>query len=504
MKTIFFIRAIFLFSIAGVILAGCKKIDELQKNPNQSDQATPALLLTNILQNTHEDAFEGFDDFPGTQQQFMVCNEVYYMDQTYLWGSGNWGYYNTLRNVNRLEIETNKKSDELTPSYLAIAKFLKAYLFSKISLQAGDIPLSETMKASEGTFYPKYDNQKSVFLQCLNWLEEANSEMGAILSQNGGASIEGDYFFGGSIASWQRIVNSLQLRLLINLSKKESDGDLKIKERFQSIISNPAKYPIVTENDQNLQIVYNESLVSNYYPLYLDLDGSRYTARVLIGATWLDLLTSNKDPRTFIIASPAPSIAADPNNPFANYKGAKTGDLQSYIQTQTVAGQYSTLKRSYWISKTGHPCIQVGASETYFNIAEAINRGWISGDAAANYKNGIRRSMEFFGVSETDVNVFLNQPSIAYKGNGSEGLQQILTQKYVAFFENSGWEAYYNYRRTGIPAWEVGIANENKAIPKRFRYPTDEYTTNAANVKSAVQSQFGGSDTRNDVMWIIE
>ena len=33
-------------------------------------------------------------------------------------------------------------------------------------------------------------------------------------------------------------------------------------------------------------------------------------------------------------------------------------------------------------------------------------------------------------------------------GNTAAGLTQILTQKYVAFFQNSGLEAFYNQRRT--------------------------------------------------------
>ncbi len=78
-------------------------------------------------------------------------------------------------------------------------------------------------------------------------------------------------------------------------------------------------------------------------------------------------------------------------------------------------------------------------------------------------------------------------------------------QKYLAFFQNSGWEAYYNYRRTGVPAFDggTGIGN-NGIIPKRWAYPTDEQNTNAGNWQSALQAQGFNTDNINDAMWLIK
>jgi len=86
------------------------------------------------------------------------------------------------------------------------------------------------------------------------------------------------------------------------------------------------------------------------------------------------------------------------------------------------------------------------------------------------------------------------------------GLEQIIKQKYVAFFQNSGSEAYFNYRRTGFPAFSLGgpgTGNSGK-IPLRFQYPGTERTTNGANLTSALSSQFGGNDDINAAMWVIK
>ncbi|GAO44623.1 SusD/RagB family nutrient-binding outer membrane lipoprotein [Flavihumibacter petaseus] len=489
---------------AAVLITGCKKIDEIQKNPNASDQASPKLIVTGIQYDMYDNSWSD-NSYSQRMAQTQVLNFDYYGNQSYTWGSGSF-YYNTLRNVGRLETEADKQGvNTVTRGYKAFAKFAKAMLYSKMTEQMGDIPLSEAMQGADGVHYPKYDSQKSVYLQCLQWLTEANTELAAILTENPNAAIEGDIYYGGSLAKWQQAVNSLSLRLLISLSKKEADGDLNLKERFNAIVSNPAAYPVILTNSSNLQMTYNSTDKSNNFPVFPD-DSKFYVNRNILGATWVDLLTGLKDPRIFIIASPAENIPEDPADPFARYKGANSGAIQSEIQTATNAGLYAYLNRSYWLKDaSGIPCIQLGASETAFNIAEGINRGWTTGDAGEYYKMGITQSMLFYGVEASDIADFLAQPEVTYAGNDADGLEQILTQKYVAYFGNSGWQAYYNQRRTGVPAFVIGPANENGGmIPVRFSYPSAEYTNNKESVTDAVQEQFGGSDTRNDVMWLIK
>ena len=180
----------------------------------------------------------------------------------------------------------------------------------------------------------------------------------------------------------------------------------------------------------------------------------------------------------------------------------------------------------YYQSFVGpEPTIILGYPETCFNIAEAANRGWITADAADNYRKGILASLAFYGISEganlrvgdaggtpaatvaitANVTKFLEMA--AYKGNTEAGLAQILEQKYVAFFQNSGWEAFYNWRRTGFPdtfvTSGVGINAQSK-VPIRWQYPVDEITYNSVNAKAAIQSQYGGTDDIFAKMWLLK
>ncbi|MNH41012.1 Starch-binding associating with outer membrane [compost metagenome] len=99
----------------------------------------------------------------------------------------------------------------------------------------------------------------------------------------------------------------------------------------------------------------------------------------------------------------------------------------------------------------------------------------------------------------------MTQPVIVLSGNADEALKQILLQKYLGFFQNSGWEAYYNQRRTGVPTFLVGPGTANsQRIPKRFLYPSSEHTNNKENLEKALDSQFSGKDDINDAMWILK
>jgi hypothetical protein len=182
----------------------------------------------------------------------------------------------------------------------------------------------------------------------------------------------------------------------------------------------------------------------------------------------------------------------------------------------------------YYSSYSAEPGIIIGYAEQCFNIAEAIHRGWITGNAEDWYKAGIKTSLAFYGIpvdaagSITKVypyngdnaknytipfnfeGSYYPQEAVKYAG-GAAGLRQILLQKYLAFFQNSGWEAYFNHRRTGVPEFLTGTGTGNGGrIPKRFQYPASEQTNNRENWKEAIDRQFGGTDDINAEMWLIK
>jgi hypothetical protein len=220
--------------------------------------------------------------------------------------------------------------------------------------------------------------------------------------------------------------------------------------------------------------------------------------------------------------------SAKPFTDFTAYIGAPAGFSMSALGNNAQGGQYSyTNPLRYYADFAGskaEPAIIIGYPEMCFNIAEGLNRGWASGDASSWYNDGIESSMSFMGITEgssmkvsnltatvvygsvTNISVaaYLAQPEVAYKG-GSDGLTQILQQKYIAFWQNSNWEAFFNQRRTGVPAFSVGVGSGNgNKIAVRWQYPVAEASANSSNYNAAVQTQFGGVDDLNGRLWIIQ
>jgi len=487
--------------ILAIALSSCQKFSDLEKDPNRPGQVPPSLIFTSVLYGIYYAPWSDVQRW----NQFYCSNYAYYAEQKYDWTTTSFNY-SQLKNVNQMIAEAKRIGLPDNNPYAAIGKFFNAYYYIDMSMKLGDVPLTDALKSLDNTT-PKYDTQKAVFQQALTWLEESNTGLQTLIN-SGDQTLTGDFMLSGDLKKWQKVVNSYKLRVLITLSKKESDTDINIKTQFANVVSNPTKYPIMTSLDDNLKFTYNSS--TDKYPLNQDNYGQTAT-RNNMSATYLNTLASLKDPRTFIVADPAAAkikaglTAAD----YEAYVGASSGESLDDMSTKMLNGDYSPISKShYYSSYTGEPCIQIGYSEVCFNIAEAINRGWATGNAEDYYIKGIKASWTFHGVTdiETKWSAYYAQTSVKLSSTAASALTQILTQKYLAFFQNSGWEAYNNFRRTGVPTFLTGPGTANSGrIAKRWQYPSSERTTNATNYNATLMSQFGAAtDDINSEMWIVK
>lgn len=510
-----------------LLLGGCQDYNQLVKNPNLPVKSSPSLILTGIM-NSMNDA-NAWNGFQGSMcaSQFWISSYTYYGTNNYDQGpflNTSFGYYSTLENVLRMEIEAKNAGAATVNPYSAFASFFRAYYFHLMSQKFGDLPMSQALQGADNKA-PVYDSQKSIYLQILAWLDDSNTQFAQLIAQND-QTLSGDIYLSNSLAAWQKVVNSFTLRVLISLSKKTSDADLAVATKFANIINNPSKYPVLTGNSDNLKYVFNAQF--NNYPKNPGNRGQT-VAREVVSATFLNLTTSLNDPRTFIAATPAPAqlTAGKSYSDQAAYVGGSPGDDMSTLGVNSQAGKYSYVNALRYYStidgSKAEPAIIIGYPELCFNIAEGINRGWATGNAATWYKNGITASMSFLGITEggtiavgdisnntygtvtTSIANYLAQTSVIYQGDNALGLNQILTQKYIAFWQNSNWEAFFNQRRTGVPTFLTGAGTGNGGkLPMRWQYPIAEQAANASNYNTAIQSQFSNTDDLNGVMWILK
>jgi len=510
-----------------VFITACKKkFEDYSQNNNLPLAVPPGVVLRAVLGDLLV-LPGGFED---KADQYIVSNYTYYGDNTYWTGSATLNY-GTLNNVISMEALANKAygGSDNNP-YHALGLFARAFFFVSMSEKVGDLPMTEALQGVNN-LTPVYNTQKDIFKQSLLWLDSANTILADNIA-NGFLEFSGDFYFNPSdnstsaidaLIKWQKVVNSFKLRVLIELSKKADDPDLNVKSQFAAIINDPAKYPIFTGNADNLQYVYNTGY--NYYPDNATNYGNN-AGRLNVGATYLNILSSLNDLRAMVVAEPARGLGfADTD--YRSYVGGASGTDLGELATLSGVGKLSFYNYNHYYSGlTGEPTLIISYPELCLNIAEAINRGWVTGSADTWYQNGVKASFEFYGLKDGDNTItlrradgtgnltytvsfiyadYFNQPSVKYAGDDATGLTQILTQKYLAYFRNSGLQGYYQWRRTGVPAFDAGSGTGNGGvIPRRFQYPTNEASTNEVNLKAAVQSQYGGADDINQDVWLVQ
>lgn len=204
-----------------------------------------------------------------------------------------------------------------------------------------------------------------------------------------------------------------------------------------------------------------------------------------------------------IFFRPTPDTEGKPNPQYAGLpNGLNDVDALQYNGGSQFQSRVGELYYEQSISTQGLT-IAKGVIMTYaelqFLLAEAAEKGLIGGDAKTYYENGVNASFAFYGL--TAPADYLNRLETSYSGTQQEKLSKIGFQKWVSLFFQ-GLEAWFDWRRTGIPALKPGPSNQNDdKIPVRFRYPIIEQSLNSDSYDAAIQRQ--GADDLNTKMWYL-
>jgi hypothetical protein len=146
----------------------------------------------------------------------------------------------------------------------------------------------------------------------------------------------------------------------------------------------------------------------------------------------------------------------------------------------------------------------ISASEVHFILAEAAQKGWAAGTAKTQYETAVKLSLDTWGVGGGYA-AYIARPGVAYDGT----LAQLMEQKWIASW-TVATEAWFDYRRTGLPAFKVGPASTEPVMPLRFTYGNNEINFNATEVNKAIDKMvvtYGVSRGKNNQWaksWLIQ
>jgi hypothetical protein len=495
---------------------GCKKFDAINSNPDRSTSSNAAWLATGMLTSITSSDISSTKSF---MQPFMLAKYILWTEdqegfQYNKISRASFGRLSILRNVPIMLKYAETDSVKLRNSYTALGHFIRAWQFYQVTMQLGDIPYSEAIKGeSDGNIKPKYDTQKEVFIGILNELDSANILFAA------GTDFAGDFIYNGSVDRWQRLTNSFELNVLMQLYKKTSDPDLNVISRFKDIATNR---PLMRDYNDNFAVKYVNSAGYAYPWSNTPTQINSFTIYPMVGATLINPLKEFNDRRLFYYAEPSKvQIAAGKSaTNWDAYIGVESSGPIASTKSVHATGDFSDVNKRYAELYNAEPVGLFTYWDTQFLLAEGTVRGWISGTPAETYyEAGITGSMNFLahyttatynhGMPLTPDYITTYLPTVALAGSSENMIKQIITQKYLAgFLQDVDYNAWYEHRRTGYPEFVLNPAtnlnNPNTAFPVRWLYPSSELEYNSDNVAAAIQSQYGGEDNVNSLMWILK
>lgn len=474
-----------LSALAAVTLAGaaCSNITDINQNPNGPVAVQPPSTLPYVQQHilTNYTFSDGFNvRYGGLWAQHF--SEIQYPDEDrYIVRSGTTGgwplYYGAAEDAQRMIDQGITAS---APNWEAAGRVMKAYAFSIMTDAMGDLPYTDALKG-DSLLDPSYDTQQVIYDSLFAQLTTAAGEIDPSASAVGFSS--GDLIYGGDMAEWRKLANSLRLRLALHIVNVDAG---KAQSEAEAAIA----AGVFTSNDDNAGLAYLTS-APDQNPIYTNhLSRDDYG----MSATLIDSMLSLNDPRL--------PIYARKNDSTGTYNGRPNGLLSTSLQAPP--NKLVSRIGDYWRTTPNATMYFMTYSEVLLLEAEAANRGWNVGGAsdATLYQDAITASMQQWGLDDATDSTYQAQAQVAYAG-GAAGLTQIQYQLWIQLYQN-GEEAWTEWRRTHVPSLmpgpdvgPAGHAGVLNSLPERMPYDDQELVLNNANVTAAVSRQ--GFSASNDL-----
>jgi hypothetical protein len=393
--------------------------------------------------------------------------------------------------------------------FSAWAKLMQVLAASKLTAYHGPIIYSNYGVVGKANIY---DKESDLYTKLFADLDAIQAVFVANTAYKGLTKFDASY--GGNVAKWSKLVNSMRLRLAIRISKVNPS---LAKTQGEKAMSDPAG--LISANSENFNVsLYGDKLPMNV--ICFEWGDTR------MGGAMESFGVGLKDDRITKYFAPVTDASLVSDHPTWPYKGIHSG---AFLAAKDQRLPYSTINESFK-SVTSRRFFTY--SEVCHLKAEAALRGWAgAGDAKTNYENGVRASFADWGAGGVDAyladatskpinyvdpkepkNNFTSRSDITVAWNDADSnerkLEKIITQKWFNNFTNS-LEAWVDHRRTGYPKLPYNAKNDSSTdwgviaaddFIKRMPFTTGERNNNKDGVADAT-SKLGGPDLISTRLW---
>lgn len=384
--------------------------------------------------------------------------------------------------------------------HFGIAKVFKVMFMDYATAMYGDVPYSEAFNSKIAT--PKYDDDKKIIPALFSELDEAR----AYLAVSGAKALGNeDIVFKGNLTLWNQFINTVELKLLLRLSKT-TDATLVAlrtarfaKLQTQTFINQdvtvdpgyylgslPSRNPIFRSFGRNEGL--NDWLSANRANAAGD-----FIAQILNGSL------NNSDINSTGVVDPRRARM------FTLVGGKVVGNTQGVFPL-TAISRFSTFYFGRTTADTqgdtnaaARNAFLMLNAESKFLQAEAIQRGYLPGNAQQVFNDGITASFNFYStgfgtvvLTPLDAAAYIaatdSKNGLGWTGS-TDKVNAIITQKYLALAQWHGIELYIDHLRTGFPKLPLPVGVNNTTRPNRLIYPSSEYSTNSSNVPNITNDE---------------
>lgn len=419
-------------------------------------------------------------------------------------GIGNrWdNYYGALAQFREMENVYKKLSPEIQKELRIFQIAGTIYLYDhtqKVIDLHGDIPflkagLLSTNSGNYNSSLPAYDKAQDLYTKMLDDLKVFAEELNTItLTAAVTQSFKNqDIINAGSIAKWKMYCNSLRLRMLTRVSGVTT-FQARASSETAAILGNPATYPVISANSDNIQInvVNGGTFNANGFRSGLeDWNGN------LAGKAMIDHMNSNADPRLRAMFEPGAGAAGA-------YIGLDPMLGDAAQNTLVSGGTIAIYNRSTLSRNQQFPGVLMNAAEVNFLAAESYLKAGNDAAAKTAYNNGITASINYYyalralstdntsgalaPVTNTEITTYIAATGVNWDNapTNAAKLALIASQKWIHFSVIQLPESWAEIRRLNAPVlnFEVDNSNLQKDPPVRWFYPSSEqiYNTNNYN-----------------------
>ncbi|WP_228238551.1 SusD/RagB family nutrient-binding outer membrane lipoprotein [Allomuricauda sp. M10] len=491
------------------LFIGCEKdFDEINTNSVDptSESVDPTFLLNNAIIGLSFSNGQVIYDM-GIVQQIVTPNSGILTGANYNQDNRSatelqWTdyYESVIKHTGDLIAQLADKPER--SNLLHMATIVQSYAFMVLTDTYGDVPYSEAGKGlSDQIVLPKYDSQEFIYTDMIAQLKTAVEGFSESAEDE-----DGEVMYSGDLDQWRKLGYSLLLRIGMRLVKV----DPQLAQETAIYAFNGG---VLESNDDNFVVRHDNNFNS---PIGGYLNGSEANNFYLTGF-FVDYLSSNSDPRLASIAvryigaasgaeQTVDNASTDPTDQIGMPVGYDNVSINPVVADLGLESFYafSQVDRRRMVTISS-PQFLLTYSQTQLLLAEAAERGWITGNPQDYFEAGIRANMEQMAAYGTDTAIDATDIDTYVAANtldGTSNLELINTQYWVSSFLN-GPEAYANFRRSGFPTLPPNTypgQDITGDFINRLTYPNAEIAVNGANLNEAV-SRMGPDNLDTHVWW---